>query len=144
MNNHKTPTNGYLESGQKFPRLYIAAAFLYYYFFIIKAELGLQEIEKTLKLYLAYVTASLAPRVCLAYGYLLFSSVFIKIHGYASHRSNIYSKPVSHHWEDWRRLLPQRGELQQTQKSRETQILWNPLLETNCQVWIILKHLLSA
>lgn len=81
MNNHKTPTNGYLESGQKFPRLYIAAAFLYYYFFIIKAELGLQEIEKTLKLYLAYVTASLAPRVCLAYGYLLFSSVLSKYMG---------------------------------------------------------------
>lgn len=50
-------------------------------FFIIKAELGLQETEKTLKLYLAYVTASLAPRVCLAYGYLLFSSVLSKYMG---------------------------------------------------------------
>lgn len=28
MNNHKTPTNGYLQSVQKLPWLYIAAAFL--------------------------------------------------------------------------------------------------------------------
>lgn len=50
-------------------------------FFISKAELGLQEIEKTLKLYLVYVTASLAPRIRLAYGYLLFSSVLSKYMG---------------------------------------------------------------
>lgn len=144
MNNHKTPTNGHLESVQKLPRLYIAAAFLYYYFFYYQSWAGSPRNWKNPEAVPSVCYSFIGTKSMFSIWVSAFQQCFIKIHGYASRRSNIYSKPVSHHWEDWRRLLPQRRELQQTQKSRETQILWNPLLETNCQVWIILKHLLST